>query len=95
MKYKDAINTRSQFFDVSGDDFPEWNNPSFAVVDLSLGTTWRSWEVIFLVENLLDKDYYIAAGEFPNFDPTVVQGAVIVGTPEQCRRFNGSVEYNF
>ncbi len=64
-------------------------------MDLSVEATWRSWEFVFLVENLLDEDYYIDAQEFPNFNAAIPQGAVIIGTPEQTRRFSVSMEYRF
>jgi outer membrane receptor protein involved in Fe transport len=47
------------------------------------------------VENLLDEDYYVDSGEFPNFDPTISQGSVIAATPEQVRRYSLSMEFSF
>jgi len=72
-----------------------WNNPSFTVVDVSVGVTKRAWEFVILVENLLDEEYYIDAQEFPNFDPSISQSEVIIGTPEQARRLSVSMEYRF
>ena len=95
LQYKAEVSTNAQFIDEPGDDFSLWENPSYTVVDFSLGARWKSWEFVFLVENLLDEDYYVDSGEFPNFDPTISQGSVIAATPEQVRRYSLSMEFSF
>lgn len=95
MKYKGDVTTNSQFLDTPGDDFPEWNNPSFTVLDLSLGMSWRTWELSLLLENILDEDYYIDSGEFPNFNPVIAQSAVIASTVERPRRLMATLRHEF
>ncbi|MEP0315165.1 MULTISPECIES: TonB-dependent receptor [Alphaproteobacteria] len=97
-RYKGESSTNSQFFDAPGDDFPEFANPSFTVVDLSAG--YRRGKVTFgvCVENIFDEEYYIDVQEFPNFAGALVPGApaqIIIGTLEQPRRIVGSVKVEF
>jgi outer membrane receptor protein involved in Fe transport len=81
---------------VPGDDFPIWNNPAYTVFDLNIGMAWSDWEVLLLVENVFDEDYYIDAQEFPNFAPVLIpQSAVIIGTVERTRRIMAVLNYQF
>ncbi|WP_405237589.1 TonB-dependent receptor [Lentisalinibacter orientalis] len=98
LRYKSDSATNSQFFDVPGDAFPAWDNPSFTVVDVTAGMEWRDWTFDIYVENLFDEEYYIDVQEFPNFAgsslPTA-QGSVVIGTLEQPRRVVVSARYAF
>ena len=98
VRYKGDAATNAQFFDAVGDGFPIWDNPSFAVVNASVGIAGESWEVRLYVENLFDENYYIDVQEFPNFAGTAIAGApadIIIGTLEQPRRAKISLKYLF
>ncbi|MEL6573902.1 MAG: TonB-dependent receptor [Pseudomonadota bacterium] len=97
-RYKGESSTNSQFFDAPGDDFPEFVNPSFTVVDVSAGYKFGNVTVDLYVENLFDEEYYIDVQEFPNFAGGLVPGApaqIIIGSLEQPRRIIGSVKVEF
>lgn len=98
LRYKGDAATNAQFFDMPGDDFPFWENPGFAVLDLGVGLEWNDWELGIHVENLLDKAYYIDAQEFSNFAGAALPNnpdSIVIGTLEQPRRVVGSVQYRF
>jgi iron complex outermembrane receptor protein len=98
VRYKGKSSTNSQFFDTPGDAFPEWENPSFIVVDLGVGLEVNNWTIDLHVENLFDEEYYVDVQEFPNFGGSSVPGApgsVVIGTLEQPRRVVGSIRYDF
>lgn len=98
VRYKSESSTNSQFFDVPGDAFPRWDNPSFTVVDISAGFEWRNWTFDLYIENVFDEDYYIDVQEFPNFAGSSIpsnQGSVVIGTLEQTRRAILSARYSF
>ena len=81
-----------------GDDFPEFTNPSFTVVDLSAGYRRGNTTFSVNVENVFDEEYYIDVQEFPNFAGALVPGApaqIIIGTLEQPRRVVGSIKVEF
>ncbi len=98
LRYKNDSSTNAQFFDLMGDDFPSWENPSFTVVDMNVGLSWKQWEISVNVENLFDEQYYIDAQELPNFAGSAVPGSpllIIIGSLEQPRRIDVSLRYNF
>lgn len=97
-RYKGESSTNAQFFDAPGDDFPEFTNPSFTVVDVSAGYSFGNVTVDLYVENLFDEEYYIDVQEFPNFAGGLIPGGpgqIIIGTLEQPRRVIGSVKVEF
>jgi iron complex outermembrane receptor protein len=97
-RYKGDSSTNSQFFDMPGDDFPYWENPSFVVVDIGGAIQWSSWEARLHIENIFDEEYYIDVQEFPNFAGTALSGnpgSIIVGSLEQPRRAVLSLSYDF
>ncbi|MCZ6770474.1 MAG: TonB-dependent receptor, partial [Proteobacteria bacterium] len=98
LTHRDDSTTNAQFFDAPGDAFPFWDNPSFTVLELSLGYSIGNWTIDLLVQNLTDEEYYIDAQEFPNFGGSAHPGspeAVIIGTAEQRRRTILSLRYAF
>jgi iron complex outermembrane receptor protein len=97
-KYKAASSTNSQFFDVPGDTIPQFENPEFITVDLSLGYSTSAWSFDLSVENILDEEYYIDVQEFPNFAGSALAGpgeGIIIGSLEQPRRLVASISFNF
>jgi len=97
-RYKGDTSTNSQFFDVPGDDFPIFENPSFTVVDLTVGMKFGNVTVDVQAENIFDKAYYVDVQEFPNFAGAALPGApgqIIIGTLEQPRRVRASLSVDF
>lgn len=97
-RYKGESSTNAQFFDAPGDDFPEFTNPSFTVVDLSAGYARGNVTFGLNVENVFDEEYYIDVQEFPNFAGALVPGApaqIIIGSLEPPRRITGSIKVEF
>ena len=98
VRYKGDATTNAQFFDVPGDDFPFWDNPSFTVVDLGVWLKWQNWQFGVHVENILDEAYYVDVQEFPNFAGSAVAGnpgSIVIGTLERPRRIVASVQIGF
>ena len=97
-RYKGESSTNAQFFEAPGDDFPEFTNPSFTVVDVSAGYSFGNVTVDLYVENVFDEEYYVDVQEFPNFAGSLVPGGpgqIIIGSLEQPRRVIGSVKVEF
>ena len=98
VRHKSDASTNAQFFDVPGDDFPIWDNPSFTVVDIGAWVNWQSWRFGVHIENVTDEEYYVDVQEFPNFGGTAqvgAPGAIIIGTLERPRRVVASAEVRF
>lgn len=99
MRHKGDSSNNGQFFDVPGDDFPDWENPSFTVVDLNVSAKWNNWTFAIHAENIFNKEYYIDVQEVPNFSGpnifTPPQDLIIIGTLEQLRRVTASIQYAF
>lgn len=97
-RYKGNTSTNAQFFDAPGDDFPAFDNPSFTVVDLTVGYKVGNVTFDIQAENIFDKAYYIDVQEFPNFAGSALPGApgaIIIGTLEQPRRVRATVGVEF
>lgn len=97
-RYKGKSSTNAQFFDVPGDEYPIFENPSYFVVDLATGIDFGGLNVGARVENLFDKRYFNDLQEFPNFAGGLnpgEPGQIIIGTLGQTRRFIASVGFEF
>ncbi|WP_394729402.1 TonB-dependent receptor [Altererythrobacter sp. GH1-8] len=97
-RYKGASSTNAQFFDVPGDDYPIFKNPSYFVLDLAAGIDVGRLSLGARVENLFDKEYFNDVQEFPNFAGGLnagEPGQIIIGTLGQAQRFMGSVAFEF
>lgn len=97
-RYKGKSSTNAQFFDVPGDEYPVFDNPSYFVFDIAAGIDFGRFNAGVRVENLSDERYFNDLQEFPNFagglnpaDP----GQIIIGTLGQARRFIASVGVDF
>jgi iron complex outermembrane receptor protein len=67
-------------------------NPSFSVASLRVGVGRDRWQVSAGVENLFDEEYYTDATVFPNFNPLVPLGSIIIGTLGQPRLFTAALK---
>ncbi|MEO1019123.1 MAG: TonB-dependent receptor [Pseudomonadota bacterium] len=97
-RYKGASSTNAQFFDVPGDDFPIFENPSYFVVDLAAGIDLGRLSLGARVENLFDKNYFNDVQEFPNFAGGLnpgEPGQIVIGTLGQAQRFIASASIEF
>jgi outer membrane receptor protein involved in Fe transport len=97
-RYKGKSSTNAQFFDVPGDPYPIFFNPSYFVFDLAAGVEFGRISVGARAENLFDKRYFNDVQEFPNFAGSLnpgEPGQIIIGTFGQAQRFIVSVGYEF
>ncbi|MDA0915551.1 MAG: TonB-dependent receptor [Proteobacteria bacterium] len=97
-RYKGKSSTNAQFFDVPGDDYPIFDNPSYFVFDLAAGIEFGRLSIGARAENIFDKKYFNDVQEFPNFAGTLnagEPGQIIIGTLGQAQRFIMSVGYEF
>lgn len=97
-RYKGKSSTNAQFFDVPGDDYPIFDNPSYFVFDLAAGFEFNQFSVGARAENIFDKRYFNDVQEFPNFAGGLnagEPGQIVIGTLGQAQRFIVSVGYEF
>ncbi|SMQ69493.1 Outer membrane receptor proteins, mostly Fe transport [Altererythrobacter xiamenensis] len=97
-RYKSKSSTNAQFFDVPGDDYPIFVNPSYFVFDLAAGVDFGNLSFGARAENIFDKKYFTDVQEFPNFAGSLnpgEPGQIIIGTFGQAQRFILSVGYEF
>jgi len=74
-------------------------NPEYTIVSLQTGFSNEKWEVMLLVENLLDEEYYVDLQPFPNLGLDGLTGEgppnIVIGTWGQPRLVTASVNYSF